>query len=146
MRRGTIFAPVNLSHSPLRVICISFMKTTIARLLMEKRLATQSQLAYLRRTVNEPNPDTNAEPIFHPPSLYPLSDVRAGVSVRIKRVSASPEITSRLREMGFCEDQKIRLISRQSNLICQVCHARLGISSQLAEKILVEPLTGQQAA
>ena len=80
------------------------------------------------------------------PLLYPLSDVRAGVSVRIKQVSASPEITSRLREMGFCEDQKIRLISRQSNLICQVCHARLGISSQLAEKILVEPLTGQQAA
>jgi Fe2+ transport system protein FeoA len=96
--------------------------------------------------VNEPNPVTSAAPVFHSPSLYPLSDVRAGVSVRIKRVSASPEITSRLREMGFCEDQKIRLISRQSNLICQVCHARLGISSQLAEKILVEPLTGQQAA
>ena len=48
--------------------------------------------------------------------------------------------------MGFCEDQKIRLISRQSSLICQVCHARLGISSQLAEKIFVEPLTGKQAA
>ncbi len=84
--------------------------------------------------------------ISQPPFLYPLSDVRAGVSVRIKQVSASPEITSRLREMGFCEDQKIRLISRHTNIICQVCHARLGISSKLAEKILVEPLSGQQAA
>jgi Fe2+ transport system protein FeoA len=108
-------------------------------------LATQSQLTYLQRTVNElvqkpavPNP---ARPL-----LFPLSDVQAGSSVRIKHVSASPEITSRLREMGFCEDQKIRLISRHTNLICQVCHARIGINSQLAEKILVEPLTGKQAA
>ena len=69
-----------------------------------------------------------------------------GSFVRIKQVSASPEITSRLREMGFCEEQKIRLISRQSNIICQVCHARLGISTQLADKILVEPLHGQKAA
>jgi len=96
--------------------------------------------------VNELTRETNPAPAFGADSLYPLSEVRAGVSVRIKRVSASPEVTSRLREMGFCEDQKIRLISRQSSLICQVCHARLGISSQLAEKIFVEPLTGKQAA
>ena len=89
--------------------------------------------------MNESNPETNPVPVFDAP-LYPLSDVHAGVSVRIKRVSASPEITSRLREMGFCEDQKIRLISRQSSLICQVCHARLGLSQQLAGVILVEPL------
>jgi len=96
--------------------------------------------------VNELTRETNPAPAFGADSLYPLSEVRAGVSVRIKRVSASPEVTSRLREMGFCEDQKIRLISRQSSLICQVCHARLGISSQLAEKLFVEPLTGKQAA
>lgn len=48
--------------------------------------------------------------------------------------------------MGFCEEQKIRLISRHTHVICQVCHARLGISTQLAEKIMVEPLTGQKAA
>jgi Fe2+ transport system protein FeoA len=50
--------------------------------------------------------------------------------------------------MGFCEEQKIRLISQhaQTHVICQVCHARLGISRQLAEKIMVESLTGQKAA
>ncbi len=74
------------------------------------------------------------------PFLCPLSKVKAGVAVRIKQLSATPEVTHRLREMGFCEEQKIKLLSRQTNLICQVCNARLGISSRLAEKIIVEPL------
>ena len=42
--------------------------------------------------------------------------------------------------MGFCEEQEIRLVSRHVNVICQVCNARLGLSRQLAESILVEPL------
>ena len=70
----------------------------------------------------------------------PLNRVRAGTSVRIKELSASPEMNNRLRELGFCEDKHIKLLSRQTNLICQVCNARLGISAELAEKILVEPI------
>ena len=50
----------------------------------------------------------------------------------------------RLREMGFCEEQQIKLLSRDGNLICQVCNARLGISAELAEGILVEALPGRQ--
>lgn len=46
----------------------------------------------------------------------------------------------RLRELGFCEDALIRLLSQQSNVICMVCNVRLGISLQLAESILVEPV------
>ena len=42
--------------------------------------------------------------------------------------------------MGFCEEQQIRLVSRQTNVICQVCNARLGISPELADNILVEPI------
>lgn len=53
---------------------------------------------------------------------------------------------NRLREMGFCEEQKVTLLSRQSNLICQVCNSRLGISAQLAEGIIVEPVTPQRSA
>ena len=67
----------------------------------------------------------------------------AGTAVRIKPLSAPPEICHRLRELGFCEEQQIRLVSRQSNFICQVCNARLGISTQLAESILVEPITSR---
>jgi Fe2+ transport system protein FeoA len=75
-----------------------------------------------------------------------LSRVNTGAAVRIKQLSASPEVTHRLREMGFCEEQKIKLLSRQTDLICQVCNARLGISTRLADQILVEPLTRQKVA
>jgi len=68
------------------------------------------------------------------------------VAVRIKRLSTPPEVSHRLREMGFCEEQKIRLLSRQSNLICEVCNTRLGISIRLADNIMVEPLLRKKVA
>jgi plasmid rolling circle replication initiator protein Rep len=43
-----------------------------------------------------------------------------------------------LREIGLGEEQVIRLVTSQANFICQVCNARLAISSQLAQMILVE--------
>ena len=60
----------------------------------------------------------------------------------IKGLVAAPDVSDRLRELGFCEQQKIKLVSRHSNYICQVCNARLGISHKLAETIIVEPLKG----
>lgn len=72
--------------------------------------------------------------------LCPLSLVKAGVAVRIKQLCASPEMQNRLRELGFCEDQIIRLLTGHANFICQVCNTRLAISEQLAKIILVEPL------
>ena len=64
--------------------------------------------------------------------------MEVGTVVCIKQLSASPDVTSRLRELGICEEQQIKLLSRDSNFICQVCNARLGISQELAESILVE--------
>jgi ferrous iron transport protein A len=72
--------------------------------------------------------------------VCPLSQVRPGTLCRVKQLLASPEISIRLREMGFCEQQQIRLLTQERLMICQVCNARLGISSRLAEAILVEPL------
>ena len=72
--------------------------------------------------------------------LCPLSRVKAGVAVRIKQLCAAPEVQNRLREIGICEDQIIKLLTSQNNFICQVCNARLAISEQLAQLILVEPL------
>ena len=80
------------------------------------------------------------------PAVCPLNQIRVGMAVRIKRLSAPPEISHRLRELGFCEDQQIRLLSQQSNVICQVCNVRLGISAQLAESILVEPVPASGAS
>ena len=72
--------------------------------------------------------------------ICPLSRVKAGVAVRIKQLCAAPELQNRLRELGFCEDQIIRLLTSQTNFICQVCNARLAISEKLAQLIMVEPL------
>jgi Fe2+ transport system protein FeoA len=72
--------------------------------------------------------------------VCPLNRVKAGVAVRIKQLCAAPEVQNRLRELGFCEDHIIKLLTSQANFICQVCDARLAISEQLAKTILVEPV------
>jgi Fe2+ transport system protein FeoA len=72
--------------------------------------------------------------------VCPLSRVKAGVAVRVKQLCAAPEMQNRLREIGFCEEQIVRLLTSHTNFICQVCNARLAISEKLAEIILVEPL------
>ena len=81
------------------------------------------------------------------PQVCPLSHVKTGAVVCIKQLSTTPEVTNRLRELGFCEEQRIKLLARQSNYICQVCNARLAISGKLADSIMVEavPATGSKA-
>lgn len=49
-------------------------------------------------------------------------------------------MTRRLRELGFLPEQRIRLLSTESALICQVCNARLAISEKLGDSIMVQPL------
>jgi Fe2+ transport system protein FeoA len=80
------------------------------------------------------------------PSVCPLTRVRAGSVVCIKELLAAPEIRDRLRELGLGEEQQIKLLSKEANVICQVCNARLGISEKLAEAILVEPVAAAAMA
>jgi len=70
--------------------------------------------------------------------ICPLSCIQAGEVVCIKRLSAAPDVSVRLRELGFCEEQRIKLVACQSTYICQVCNARLAISGKLADSIMVE--------
>ena len=79
-------------------------------------------------------------------AVCPLSRVREGTAVRIKQLCASPEVSQRLREIGFGEEQIIKLLASSTNVICLVCNARLALSVQLAEAILVEPLVRHRAA
>jgi ferrous iron transport protein A len=72
--------------------------------------------------------------------VCPLSRVNAGAAVRIKRLAAPPELCQRLRELGLCEEQQIKLLQSGCSLICMVCNARLALSSQVGESILVEPI------
>ncbi len=72
-------------------------------------------------------------------ALCPLSHVKAGVEVRVKQLCAGPEVATRLREIGLGEEQIVKLVTGHANIICLVCNARLAISAQLAQLILVEP-------
>jgi len=76
----------------------------------------------------------------------PLDQVRAGVTVRIRHLRVDPGVSRRLREIGLGEDQLVRLIAKASNLICQVCNARLALSSAVAAQILVEPVLPARGA
>lgn len=97
-----------------------------------------------------PLTDGNSSPFATPdsasPPLFPLNRMRAGCVVIIKRLTATPEINQRLREMGFGEEQKVKVITLQNNVLCQVCNARLGLSAKLAETILVEQVGTRKAA
>jgi Fe2+ transport system protein FeoA len=74
------------------------------------------------------------------PRWQPLSRARAGDTVVVRRLEGSDDTNRRLREMGFGEEQRVRVISLQSHVLCQVCNARLGVSAKLADIILVEAL------
>lgn len=69
----------------------------------------------------------------------PLAKMRAGCIVIVRQLTATHEVNQRLRELGFVEDQRIKVITLQNSILCQVCNARLGLSAKLAETILVEP-------
>ncbi len=73
------------------------------------------------------------------PATCSLAQAAAGASLTIRELKAPAEVAIRLRELGFCERQRVRLLSKHTNIICQVCNVRLGISRDLANMILVEP-------
>jgi Fe2+ transport system protein FeoA len=73
----------------------------------------------------------------------PLSQVAAGSTVCVKALPEGEEVSARLRELGLCEEQHIKLLSRHTHYICEVCNARLGLSEQLARAIRVRPVTPQ---
>ena len=67
-----------------------------------------------------------------------LFEVPTGTEVFVFRLTSEPALCERLREMGFCENAKIKCVSKGGNgLICQVCNSRVGINEQLARQIVV---------
>jgi Fe2+ transport system protein FeoA len=78
--------------------------------------------------------------------VCPLSRVQVGARVCVKHLTSRPDVCDRLRELGLVEDQEVRLVSRQHNVICQVCNARVALSNELAEAILVQPVAPNRPA
>ena len=69
-----------------------------------------------------------------------LSDAPLGKSVRISRLRSRPEVSVRLREMGFCEDALVRCVMKShGNIICEILNTRIAMNSRLAGDILVSP-------
>ncbi len=69
-----------------------------------------------------------------------LTDVPQGTRVRVRHLQSIPELCSRLRELGFCEDAVVRCVVNGSRqLICEVCNTRIGMHHSIARTILVTP-------
>jgi Fe2+ transport system protein FeoA len=67
-----------------------------------------------------------------------LSDVPAGMRVRVRHLSSRPDVSRRLRELGFCENAVVRCIVRGfGNIICEVYDTRVGLNRSLARGIHV---------
>lgn len=66
-----------------------------------------------------------------------LPDAPPGRRVRIQNLQSSPEVSSRLREMGFREDAVVRLVTAGGNVICEICHSRYGLKREVADNIVV---------
>ena len=66
-----------------------------------------------------------------------LDQAAVGCDFHVKQLDG-PECRQ-LREIGFCEEMRIRKLTNGRNLVCKVCGTRLALSRALAEQIKVSP-------
>ena len=66
-----------------------------------------------------------------------LNQVGVGCEVRIRGLTGPA--CERLRELGFCEQGRVRKLAGGRNLICAVSGTRLAISRELAAQVWVAP-------
>jgi Fe2+ transport system protein FeoA len=92
-----------------------------------------------KSVTDSPDTDLPVPSLCRQPGCCSLAQAKTGMILKVRELSAPAEIAGRLRELGFCEQQRVRLLSKHTNVICQVCNVRLGISHDLAQMIVVEP-------
>lgn len=67
-----------------------------------------------------------------------LSEIPAGKRARIHQLESKPEISNRLRELGFFENAIVRcVVNSEGNLIFEVCNTRVGLNHSVAQTIKV---------
>lgn len=71
-------------------------------------------------------------------NVMTLNQVPVGCDVRIRVISGPG--CNRLRDLGFCEELKLRKLTGGRNMICSICGTRMAISRELAEQVMVTPL------
>ncbi len=70
-------------------------------------------------------------------SALNLSQAAVGCDFQIKQLEGPA--CRQLREIGFCEEMRIRKLADGRNLVCKVCGTRLALSRELAEQVFLEP-------
>ena len=71
--------------------------------------------------------------------MFPLSLAPIGEENVIKRVSGRPETKKHLENLGFVAGSTVTVVSALSgNLIVKVKESRVGISREMAQKIMVQ--------
>ncbi len=72
--------------------------------------------------------------------MISLTQIPVGRFARIHRLESHPDVSFRLREMGFCENAVVRLVvNEEGNLICEICNTRIGLNHSVADDIIVSP-------
>ena len=67
-----------------------------------------------------------------------LRDAPLGRHLRVKHLDLEPELGTRLREMGICEESSITCVRRShGGVICEVLSSRIGLNGHLAGSIVV---------
>ncbi|MGJ8633637.1 MAG: FeoA family protein [Luteolibacter sp.] len=82
-----------------------------------------------------------AAPAAKPSKQSSITLNQVGVNSDVRISSISGPACDRLRELGFCEEMQLRKISNGRNLVCNLCGAKMAISRELAEQVLVSPIS-----
>lgn len=70
--------------------------------------------------------------------MMPLTMVRPGETVTIRRISGKDEVRQHLAELGFVVDGNVTVVnSIMGNLIVQVKGSRVAIDQSMANRIMI---------
>ncbi len=70
-------------------------------------------------------------------SALTLSQAATGCEFQIRQVDGPS--CRQLREIGFCEEMRVKKLTNGRNMLCTVCGTRLALSKDLADQISVVP-------
>ena len=70
-------------------------------------------------------------------SALTLSQAAIGCDFQIRQVEGPA--CSQLRDIGFCEQMRVKKLTNGRNMLCKVCGTRLALSKDLADQIQVVP-------
>ena len=70
-------------------------------------------------------------------SALTLSQAAIGCDFQIRQVEGPA--CSQLRDIGFCEQMRVKKLTNGRNMLCTVCGTRLALSKDLADQIQVVP-------